>query len=185
MHPLVVWGALVLIGILLDEERAALRQQAEDEKRRLESIRRRRGRLTSDAARKAAATALRAVAETIRTLKGERRAAARARDSIPRGSHEREQAHALVVSLSSRIDELYVRKAALLNGHITPRRQTRKPKRAKRFDGKRMKPVPFLQPARSQTILPSTSTKSVGNSEAAQDKKVALGYCAWSCPIIN
>lgn len=113
MHPVLVYGAILLVGYLLDEKRADLRREAEREKRRLKGIPARRTKMVSEGRKRATGSALAATTTMIAAVKEERRAAARARDSLPWGSEERERAHELVVLLSQRLDALYEKKRKL------------------------------------------------------------------------
>ena len=112
-HPILVLGFAVLAGYLLDEYRATLRAQAEEETRRRQALEGRRRRAVSRVKEDARRAALAATRRMIKVLKEELRAAARARDQLPWRSHQRDQAHELVAMLTKRLNALYAKKKKL------------------------------------------------------------------------
>jgi len=116
VHPLIVLVGVAVVGWLIDEERAAILRAADIEKARARRARCARAAVKRTAPAAAARLSAEAIARLIRALKDERRAAARGRDALPRGSPERQSAHEMVVDLTERIDTLYAQKSALIGG---------------------------------------------------------------------
>lgn len=116
MHPALLFGAVAFVGWLIDEHRAAIRRAAEAETARVRAADKARARVKTRTRATVARLSARAIGRLLRTLKDERRTAARARDALAWGSRERDAAHGLVVTLAERIDALYAQKAAVVGG---------------------------------------------------------------------
>ena len=107
MYPVLLFGAVLLVSYLFEGKSAALRDEAQRERRRLKSLKARRSRIVSEGRRHAIGLAIAAAKKMIAVVKRERRAAAEAQDRLRWGSEGRDRAHALVSELSGRLGRLY------------------------------------------------------------------------------
>lgn len=125
MNPVVVAGLAWLAGQLYESWQQYLQQEAERERKRIESIPKRRRRQRENLRKEKAISILRALDRMIRAEKERRRAAAKTRSVLPWASAEREAAHQLVRELTDRIDDLVEEKRKIqkkLSGSHTSRR---------------------------------------------------------------
>lgn len=110
---LLAYGAVLLLGYILDQRKHELRAEATRERDRMANLKDRKQKAEAQARRRATRIAITRTGEMISVLKAERRAAAQARDALLRRSEERQLAHELVRTLSRRLEKLYERKKRL------------------------------------------------------------------------
>jgi hypothetical protein len=113
MVPILAYGAMVLVGYLIEQKTEELRAETKREKRRLKDLKARRSRIRLEARALARGAAIAAATKMIGILKAELNAAKEVRNRLPWGSPIRERAQDLVLLLTRRINKVHRKQQSL------------------------------------------------------------------------